>query len=58
MNPTPSVDEDICPACVAGLPNKILVSFYDPETKRTVGRTVSHEEWTRLKLTRVGNSEN
>jgi hypothetical protein len=52
----PEVPE--CPACVAGLPPKVLVTIYDPATRQAAGKTVDHEEWCRLKYLREGGMEN
>ena len=64
MNQTQGVEHH-CPACAAGLPTKILVTFYDMSGNRTGGRrvlahghTVDHDGWAALKLRRSGGMVN
>jgi hypothetical protein len=47
-----------CLACQRQLPKQILVTFFDPQTKRSAGRTMNHEAWVCLKLQRAGGMEN
>lgn len=49
---------DVCPACQRHLPPKILVTFFDAQTKRSAGKTVDHRDWACLKLHRDGGMEN
>ena len=49
---------DACPACQRNLPTKILVTFFDPLTKRSSGKTVDHRDWACLKFRRMGGMEN